>query len=64
MSPSTTNKTRADADEEQFRKLCQYFSYRAKMLGTVNEELEGRPHQAAESTREGQSMVQGDNLHD
>lgn len=56
------NSTRADTDEEEFRRLCQYFAYRAKMLQSVNKELGEGGRQAADNTGKGQSMVHSDSL--
>ena len=52
----------ADTDKEEFRGFCQYFTYRAEMLQSLDEELQGRPYQAAGNTSRGQSMGHGDDM--
>lgn len=47
---------RTDTDEEEFRRFCQYFTYRAKMLQSLDEELRGHSWQAADNTDRDQSM--------
>lgn len=56
------NHTRADADKEGFQKICEYFTYRAEMLRSLDEELRGRQSQAADNASRSQSMGHGDNV--
>lgn len=56
------NHTRADADKEGFQRICEYFTYRAEMLRSLDEELRGRQYQAADNTSRSLSMGHGDNV--
>lgn len=56
------NHMRANADKEGFQRICEYFTYRAEMLQSLDEELRGRQYQAADNTNRSQSMGHGDNV--
>lgn len=58
------NHTRADADKEGFQRICEYFTYRAEMLRSLDEELRGRQSQAADNTSGSQSTGHSDNVTD
>ena len=50
IPPSTMDLPHTDTDEEEFKRFCQYFAYRAEMLKSLDKELRRSSWQAEENT--------------